>query len=254
MTEIQKTKSQKLSEYSNKFYSSKWSIITFVGAIGIFALLQIILFATGIIKISGFSVDESKAWVSWVYMAISLPGAALSLFGYVLTIRVDKRFIYPTFISGFMTIITSLTGGMVWTALSMFILQFINIYRVVLINKNGSNYEVNNKLVYYLAIGLFLSFATLGIIFINVDALSVIWWNTKTISGGVRYLDVITSSLVLLGGFLILGKSKYGFMVFMLCNILFIILFIFSKQWLSILQISIFLVSNLLAIFAWNNK
>ncbi len=249
-----KTLINRISEKSNKFYKSKWSFITFLSLIFIVAFIQILLFSLSLISISGFNIGDKNSWASWVYLGISIPGSILSLIGYIYTIRVDSKFFIPTSISGIINTFTSIVGGMMWTGISILIVLFINLYRFSLMKRQGPDYSINEKMTYVIGAILVIIYLILGIVLASIDSTSVIWWNKNAVSGWVKYLDIFTSSIMLFGAVLLIGKNRMSFLIFLLVNILFIIMFIIASQYLSAVTILIFFISNLLAVLAWSSN
>ncbi len=246
-----KTLGHRFAESQDRFYNGIWAFVAFVGSIALFAVIQIILFIFTDFKVIGSSdVDH---WQSWLYMIIAPLGSALSLVGYIYSVRVDKRFFWPTIIGQFIMLITSFLGGLVWTGFIMIFALAASIVRIAVVNRMGVEYKLNFKLIEIITLISILLVTTIGIILACYEPIgSVIWYIEKPT--WYRVLDVITADLAMLGIMLLFTKNRNAFIVFMGCNVIFIGLFIFTQMWLNALQLFIFLVANICSTAAWTYK
>ncbi len=240
----------------DNFYKTNAAFITFVVTMVIVALLQVIAFLFFGIEVAG--TNEVSNWKPWLYMTISLPGATLSLIGYVLTVRIDKRFFIPTIIGQFITTISSFLGGMVWTGFIMIFIMILGAIRYIIINKHSSDYELNFKLIKILGFITLIVFSIIGMTLAFIPSIyEVLWFNNSTNSTFdvvYRSLDVLTANLALFGSVLLITKSKEAFAIFTICNVVFIVLFAASSLWLNAIQIFVYFISNIFAMVAWHYK
>ncbi len=130
--------------------------------------------------------------------------------------------------------------------------------RYILIQKYGPNYKLDFKLIRIWAIIITIVLTILGLLLSFIPPIyEVIWFNNNTnLTGDITYrvLDVITANLALLASVLLITKNKEAFTIFILCNVVFIGLLASSSLWLSAIQIFVYLVSNIFAMFAWHYK
>ncbi len=240
----------------DNFYRTNTAFITFVITMVIVAILQVVAFLFFGVEVAG--TNEISNWKPWLYMAISLPGATLSLIGYVLTVRIDKRFFIPTIVGQFITTISSFLGGMVWTGFVMLFIMGLGITRYIIINKHGSDYNLNFKLIRIWGIIIAIIFSIVGMILALVPSIyEVLWFNnstSQTFDVLYRSFDVLTANLALFGSVLLITKNKEAFAIFTICNVTFIALFAASSLWLNAIQIFVYLVSNIFAMVAWHYK
>lgn len=251
-TTHKKTTGQKFTEAQDRFFESNWSFFVFTTAIAVFGALQLALFLLTDFKVSGSS--DVNHWQSWLYMIISPLGAALSLIGYVFTIRVDKRFFWPNLIGQVIMGISSFLGGMTWTALMMLPAILIGVYRYVIINRRGNDYKMDFKKIerVTLWIVLFITAFAYALAIIPTTG-DYIWFNDEIGLLG-RLIDITTANLVLIATVFILTKNRNAFLIFISCNILFIGMFIVTSLWMSALQLVIYFVCNVCAAAAWTYK
>lgn len=246
-----KTLGHRFAESQDNFYNGIWAFILFAGSIVLFAIIQMILFIFTDFKVIGSS--DVNHWQSWVYMIIAPLGSALSLVGYIYSVRVDKRFFWPTIIGQFIMLLTSFLGGLVWTGMVMFFAIAASIVRVIIVNKLGTEYSLNFKLIEIVSVTSILAVSTIGIIFACYEPIGgVLWYIEKPT--WYRILDVITAGLAMLGIMLLMTKNRNAFIVFMGCNVIFIGLFIVTQMWLNALQLLIFLIANICSTAAWTYK
>lgn len=245
----------KLTKAQDNFFSGKWSLITFTSAVIICALIQVILFVLGILAVE--STTDITAWQPWVYMVISPLGATLSLWGYVYIVRVDKRFFIPTLLGQSITLVTAFLSGMIWTGFVMFAVIACAIYRVELIKKGGTGYKINKKLVYIIGTTTITISAIIGMIMAGIPAIGdVFWWKHTDSSMLISYreIDVIGCTLALYGQMFLITKSKYAFILFLICNFFFVALYFASGAWINGIQIIILITCNSCAAAAWSYK
>ncbi len=243
---------QRFIESQDKFFKSNAAIITFTSAVAIFALLQLVLFLTTNFEVSGSS--DINHWQSWTYMIISPMGAALSLIGYVFTVRVDKRFFWPTMIGQTITSVSSFLGGMVWTGFVMFPIIGFGIARLIIINKNGIDYKLDFKKIQAIGIAILLTISVIGIVMACIEPIYSAFWYTGDTGYAYRLLDVLTANLALYGSILLICKDRRAFYIFILCNIIFMGLFMVSQLWMNALQLLIYIACNICASAAWTYR
>ncbi len=236
----------------DEFFNSKKSFIIFVTTVIIFAVLQILLFLLTDFEVSGSS--DINHWQSWLYMIISPLGASLSLIGYVYTVRVDKRFFIPTAFGQLITLISSFLGGMVWTGGVMFVILILGLVRMLIIRKQGSNYKLNFRLIKIISIIALIIASVIGIVMATNDSIYNTFWYTGDTTLAYRILDILTANLAIYGTVLLICKNRNAFIVFTLCNIIFIGMFIVSSLWLNAVQLLIYFVCNICATAAWTYK
>lgn len=255
MNETKKSFGQKFIESQDRFFNGKAAFIVF-GVFSIFfALLQLILFLTSVIPVVG--TNDVTAWGPWVYMVISPLGSALSLIGMVYTIRIDKRFFYPTLFGQSVTLVSSFLSGMVFTGIIMFVVIYASTYRFIKIHLQGSNYNIWK---YFMPTTIVLNIAV-TIVFMYLATTEVgdmIWFikpeSTPTDAIWYRELDVISCFIAMFGQIFLYMRSKYAFYWFLTCNFLFIVLFVVSSAWMSALYIAVNVLSNISAVAAWTYR
>lgn len=242
----------KFIETQDKFFKSIVSIFTFVGAIVVFALVQLLLFLFTNFEVSGSS--EINHWQSWIYMIISPLGASLSLLGYIYTVRIDKKFFIPTIIGQSITLISSFLGGMTWTGCVMFVIIFFGVVRLWLINKYGTDYKINFKKINMIGVVTLSIFSIIGIIMALIEPIYNTFWYTNDTSITYRILDILTANLAIYGSILLICKNKNAFYIFTFCNVIFIGMFAISGLWINSIQLFIYIICNICAAAAWTYK
>lgn len=248
--ETNKSFGHKFIESQDRFFKSKVAPISFVLAVLFFAILQVVLFSTGLLKVQGTTdINSSRAWI---YMVISPIGAILSLVGYVYTVRVDQKFFYYTFFGQIITLVSSFISGMTYTGFVMIVMISSGAWRMYLIRKHGQNYEINKK-TFYIIGGIIVAALTIGMTIAAIYIPESSWfWNNKSLA--FRELDVYSCLVAFIGTLFLVTKNKYAFYMFLLCNIMFGILFIASGAWMNAIQLLIYMVCNTCAAAAWTYR
>ncbi len=236
----------------DKFWNTRFSFVFFTIVVSAVAALQLTLFISGFV-ISNVTINDSDAWIGWMYIVISLPTVLTSCYAEIYTIRVDKRFFWLALFADLSSAVTSALGGMMWTAVALVIVKVISVFRYNLIRKQGSDYAINAKLLNTIAAFATAGIMALGLTLINVLPDGVFWWN-EDVTLMSKYLDVICSTILLFGVVLLTTKNKHAYTVFFVCDFLFIVAFAFIDQWLTVLQTSLYTMINILGYFAWSFK
>ncbi len=236
----------------DNFWNTNLSFYVLFTIVIITAIIQILLFVFGVTSISGIKKGSDLEWVSWLYLILSVPSTLLSFTSEIYSIRIDKKFLIPSIISSLFSMITFVAGGMIWSSIAIVFILFLNLFRFQLINKKGENYLIKKK---FLLIGILLifGFMILGLLLINSSIEELIWWNPNT-KDFIKYIDVICSSTTIIGILLIANKNKYAFLVFLFGDIIFIIAFSFMSQWLTAIQIIVFLWIDIVGFLGWHFK
>lgn len=243
---------KKFIEAQDKFFKGKWSMISFTLAVLIFGILQMLLFLLTDFEVSGSS--DINHWQSWLYMVISPLGAALSLAGYVYSVRVDSRFFVPTVVGQMITLVNSYLGGMVWTGTIMFVILGFSFARMFIIKKLGSAYKFNFKKTEIISYIVVFLLSVVGIFIALYEPIYSSFWYTGDTSITYRLLDVLTANLAIIGSVMLVTKNKNAFYIFTFCNVIFIVMFGLSGLWMNSIQLFIYIVCNLCAVAAWTYK
>ncbi len=251
--EIKKNNISKTISAIDKFWNTNISFYVLISIVVVVSILQTVFFILGMTPISGIEKGTNLEWVAWTYLIISIPGAIASFIAEVYTIRVDKKFFVPAIISEIIAIITLLLGGMMWTAIILFISIIINFYRNDLIKKQGKDYKINEKRSLLIGAAFLIPLMIGGLILINLPIADKIWWNPET-NVPLRYIDVICSTITIFGILLLLTKNKHAFSVFMVSDLIFLVAFTLLSQWLTVTQIAIYASVNIVGFLGWHYK
>ncbi len=242
-----------------KFINGWSSIIFFTVTLTIVSTIQLLIFILSDGTISGSDSVGKTAWVSWAYILVSFPFGIVSAISMILSIRGHKHFFYWTLGVEFGYLISGLAGGLMFSGIIMITFIFINTIRFLKLSKEGPDYNINTKIVNILTI-VFVSIVMMaGIISIELDINNVFWWNTEVYGEFnnlkvVPYIDIITASVTLVGVMFMLGKNKYGFLMFLLCDTLYLFLFIVSHQWSNLAITIMFILVEIMGYIVWHNR
>lgn len=253
---MNETKKKSVAELSDSFVKSKWSLIILISILMLVATLQIILFVATDHTMSGFGSEDTLAWVTWTYLLVSFPFGICCVASMVLSIRGNKNYFWYNLGVEFGYCVSGVAAGMMSSTMVMLILVFVNTYRFIRIKNDGENYDINAKMVNIFLVASLIVFAIVGVLSIELDKNNVFWWNTNVYEGSKLplYLDVFTGLFTLAGGILMVSRNKYGFIAFILCDFLFLLLFINAHQWSNVSVTLIFLIIEFLGFMSWGHK
>lgn len=219
------SKKTSISKYANNFINSNYSFLLplLLFLIGIFNLLHFGLWNGEILTPwteSGNSTLNSNAWIGWLGLSLSTVGGSLMVLSDIYIIRYDRKFIVPMIIGSICTIMNGIIAGWSFTAISYFIMMIAGVWSWF---KWGNESDETNKmttklwifvligLITYILIGLILVVTLLQSLYIG--GLSSFW----------SWSDVISSGVVLACYFVMLRKSKYGFLGFLITDLIYLI-------------------------------
>lgn len=238
------------------FINSWISIFVFSIVIVLVSIIQILIFTIGGGTISGFNPEDKLSWVAWVYLLISLPFGLASVIGMIYSIRGHSNFLIYAIIVEIGYFVSGLSAGMMFSALAMVLFLFMNIARYWKIKKEGSEYKINTKLVHSIMFVLITMILLFGVVSIELDTNHVFWWNTNVYgdSNFFPYLDVVTAAFTLAGVMMMLSRNKFAYVSFIICDVLFLILFINAHQWSNLVVTAIYIIVEILGFIVWHNK
>lgn len=239
-----------ISKKGNKFLNSKWSFAIFLTLLLIISLINIISFELGWIDISLIASDSithnSKlAWLGILEIMISSIGSMLTISGVILTIRFDKKFIYPLVIGEILIIIDSMIIGAIFTAFSYFIMIIFAIMNYLKWKNEDDNKNKMTKTIWSVLI-IFLGVYIMFGLFIQVLVLGE--------NNYLGYFDVINSGIVSISWFILLRKNKLGFIGFLITDILYLILFIDAGLFTAGIGYLIYIFIDSISFISWMDK
>ncbi len=240
----------------NNFIHGGWSIIVFITIILVTAIIQMALFIFTNYSINGMEFGEEGAWVTWVFMFVSIPFGICAVLSMILSIRKEAGFMFYALVveAGYM--ISGLAAGMMITSLVIPLFSIVNYYRYNKIKKYGPNYEVDKDLWNKILIGCAILILLVGTLSIELDNNNSFWWNEEVYGGRkyIQYIDVVTAIFTLCGVLLTVTRNKYSFLMFIFCDLFFLILFINAHQWTSVVITIIYLCIETLGFIVWHNE
>ncbi len=209
-----------ISKKVNGFLQGNLAFVAFIGGMLIVSIMNLFLYAF----VDGFSVDtlwwgtvtsaSSNAWIGWFEICFAGVGSTLTIWGVVWTLRFDKRFITPLLIGEVIVVIDAIMLGWVFTAVSYVIMIISAIYNYIMWNREEDNepkMDFFNWMVVIVFVIIYITAGLLALLF-TVDQMTI--WN---------YNDVISSGIVAASWYIVLRKSKWGFVMFVITDIMYMI-------------------------------
>ncbi len=237
-----------------KFIDSWISIFVFIFLLLIINIVQIVIFIFGG-TISGFQIGESGSWVAWVYLVISFPFSVCSVLSIIFSIRKHHNFLIFALILEAGYTISSFAAGMMFSTTTVVFFFMMNIYRYMKIKAEGPGYSINTKLIKQITFWMVIILVILAVLSIELDKNEVFWWNSNVYEGRniVKYLDVVAGTITLVGGAMSLTKNKYGFTLFVICDLVYLVLFVNAHQWSNVVITIVFIALEILGYIVWHN-
>lgn len=209
-----------ISKKVNGFLQGNWAFVLFIGGMLTVSIMNLLLFGL----VDGYSVDtewwdnitkeSNNAWIGWFEICLAGTGSTLTIWGVVWTLRFDKRFIFPLLIGEIIVVIDAIILGWVFTALSYVIMIISAIYNYIMWNREEDN-EPKMDLFNWMVVIVFIGIYVTG----GLSALSIIDGKLSL----SQYNDVISSGIVAASWYVVLRKSKWGFVTFVVTDLLYLV-------------------------------
>ncbi|BDU67363.1 MAG: hypothetical protein TYPL_0160 [Candidatus Tyloplasma litorale] len=245
-------KIKQISKKSNEFLNSKNAFVIFLGGVLFFSIINYFLFAFN----SDFEINtlfgnivrsSSNAWIGWFEITISTIGSLLTISGVILTIRFDKKFIWPLLIGEVLIIIDAIILGAFLTSFSYFLMIISAIYNYYKWNTefdNQNKMNLTNWIIVVIFILFYIGFfTTIMFSFSDYDYKVLADWN-----------DIISSGIVVASWYIILRKSKWGFLGFLITDITYLLYFFTSGVWASGSSYIVYLFIDSTSFISWWNS
>lgn len=253
-----KTKWELVIDKTNKFYASNAAIIVFMTLATSFSLLQIILFATGSMRVNGALItDDVNLMTLWLLLSASIIACFSGYIGAIMLFRGNSSFLYFQGGQTILYVITFLFSRIWMSAILNITIIFWLIIRYVAwkrnwIEKLNWNYKVitiSTIVVFIIAFLIFFSFAYL--LYENnlyVDELG----KSKPI--WVVIFDLLGSTLYFTASYLIIFKVRWAFVIYAIGKIFMITTLLQSGVVVSALQQAIYWSMDLTGFISWSIK
>ncbi len=231
---MENTTIQNISNKANSFIQSKWSFVVFLSGIAFFAILNYLMFALGV---NDFTIDtaiwgsvhstDANGWIGYGEITIGTLGSLLTITGVILTIRFDKRFIIPLVVGESLVILDAFILGAYFTCFSYALMIISALYNYIQWNKEGDDMAPKMDLVNWIIVGVFL------VIYIGIGFGAIFGTNLYDQTEFSSYNDIFSSGIVVACWYMVLRKSKWGFIGFVITDITYLILFASAGVWVA---------------------
>ncbi len=279
-TEVRQSDSwiDKMSAKTNGFMNSNWALFLLPGLVVAMGVLSLFLFGfnTSIFAsdgVRGFAVyipwvggdvtvGSEWAWLAWFEIIIASLGSSLTIFGVVLTIRMDKRFVFPLVAGELLVIIDAIIVGYVFTALSYVLMVSAGVWSWFQWNKVDEDDSNQMSIKHWIFVGTaLLAYILLGASILAAFPELLSYTNEETgkhltsIQYVFNWADVICSGVVAASWFILLRKNKWGFLGFVVTDLIYIIMFFAVQVWATATSYIIYLVGiDSISFISWWNK
>lgn len=261
MTEVKSTESliNKVSNSANSFIASPFAYIlpAIVFAMG---LVNLVTYGLGTNTISfiwggSVSVDSAFGWVGWIEVSLSSVASALTIFGVILLIRLDKKFIIPTLIGEAFIFINAILVGYLFTALSYFLMIPAAIYSYIQwdkVDEDNSNQMTRNTWLFTAAMFAFYIFV--GATMIMTINYELGGYDILDQTDWTAWLELISSAVVTCAWFVMLRKNKWGFLGFVITDITYVSLYLAAGEWATTSSYLVYMVIDTTSLLSWWTK
>lgn len=259
MIKIEKAQVIAIKERTKKIVDSNIVLSIFLLLIIIVFSLALTLYINGNLTIKtpwvgDITSDSEYSGLGYFQITLSLVANLMVFIGYVLSIRKDKRYIYFSVPGSFLFIINAIILGGVFTGIANFGIAIVSILSYKNFKKETEHHESHDThslmtkkmwiwsavfLIVYIAIFLPISY-----IFVY-DDLS----QTSNIICGL--IDVVASGMLIVAWYVVLKKSKWGLVIFLIADFFYIIFFVIAGDYISVSNYLAFIIFECIAFVYW---
>ncbi len=242
-----------VSKKANNFLNSNKAFIFFLGGVVVSSLINVIMFSFNINDFTidtlwwgSISVNDSNSYIGWIEIIVAAFGSLLTIWGVIWTIRFDKRFIYPLVVGEVLVIIDAIMLGLVFTGLSYVLMVISALYNFFMWNNVDEDNDSKMNLFNWMIIIIFITIYCVGGIIL-----------VASVSGkvnGFNIVDIISSGVVAASWFVILRKSKWGFVTFIITDIIYLIVYLSVGVWATACSYAIYMFIDSTSLLSWWEK
>ncbi|NOQ50502.1 MAG: hypothetical protein GQ557_02455 [Mycoplasmataceae bacterium] len=234
----------------DQIYKTKWMFIILTSFIGFFSLIQIFLFY----YLPGFEIqwawgtnissDSSNSWLGLLIIFLALFGSCISISGEVMMVRNQKKFLPWIIVGESLLIVYGIFTGIIFTT----IIYFLYIVSAIAHKKHWEDESKDHNTMTNEAHIFIIVVTTLYI------SLALSLTLTGIVNDPAPVLDVLISGFVLIGWFNITRKNKWGYLFFLLTDVLGIIMFIQIGSFVLASSCIIYIFFDASAFAIWNSR
>ena len=222
-----KAKKKTLASMCNSFINSKWAY-----------LLLLILFTVAFINLIKFGFydleirfpwlgdtqvtsSSDNAWLGWMQIVISMIGTISIVLSDILIIRFNRKFVWAVVIGCLATIINALLVGWFFTSFSYTFMLITGIYNYFKWGNEDNSQQMTFNTWTLVAVA-FSFYVTFGLIITEKLQSAGVAGFEDGLNSLICVSDVICSGIVMASYIILLRKSKWGFLGFVITDIYYI--------------------------------
>ncbi len=240
----------------NDFYKTNAAFIFFMSATTIFALLQVILYFTGVMAVNGHGIDwgaeTDHIWSQTLLLATSIIGCYAGFIGGIMLFRGSLSFVFWQNLASTLSVITQLLASMWFGA-------FVGVYFVAMnvIRYYVWKHELTDKWGWsstkILIIGMIVLFGLL----ISLNTVAYVWGDKMYSSSAwmKKYnyqFDATGASLNITASFLLLFKNRWAFMLYAIAKVFTIWNYADAGLIVPIVQMMLFWIMDFTGFIGWS--
>ncbi len=244
----------------DKFYHTPWIYVVSIGLVWVisitFGVLPFALGSNGVewgwgqIDSNGLRVEiyrhDSNAWLGWFILAISLTGATLAVVGEVFVANNSRKYVWPISIARIFTISYCILAKLWFLAVTSFLYALIGII-------NSKNWDdQGSHLVSKMTINRHVVATLITIAFVAFG-LGMTLGQNPVIEDTYPIMDVLFSTMVIIGWLNVSQKNKWGWTVYILSDFGFITLYFLMFSMSFFASATVYLIFDCIAAFRWFN-
>ncbi len=248
----------------NEFYASIAAVWFFMVTTTVFALLQVVLYATNIMEVNGANIESAQvlhhAWSNWILLFVSIIGSYCGFMGGIMLFRGSLSFLYWQNVSTTLSFLTQALASMwfgAFVSLYFLVMNFIRYY--VWKHELLEKWNLSNATV--IAIGL----ATFFVLFFILNGMAWAWGDviygqsiisTDNPAGWMRsynfQFDATGAAFNMSASFLMLFKCRWAFLLYAIAKIFTIWNYADAGLIVPIVQMMLFWIMDFTGFIGWS--
>lgn len=237
------------------FISSMKSIYFFIIAITLVMVIQSILFLCNVISVNDHYITDATShekFMVWFSIIMALISCYIGFITSICNIRQTNWFMFWMTIRLFFSVPVAILSGALFSSITLIIAYLTGFIRYFWWTK-----ELDKKLKHHDLITLITGIASVAILFIvfvslvtfSGESIYASFWNYD--KKWTWYFDAIGASIEITGFILLIFKSKWGYLFFIISKFFVITVYAAGNNFIPMIQYLLFLTTDISGFLTW---
>ncbi len=246
----------KAVEKSDSFYRTNAAFLFFMSAASIFALIQVALYATDMMRVNGYFASGAPApALAWLLLASSIVGTYCGFIGGIMVFRGSLSFVYWQNTATTLAVITQALAGMWFGAITSFYFIGMNITRFIIWkNKYHEKWDLSDNTVMIISAIYFVILMTVMNTVATVFADPLYLNNSPWMKQYNCNFDATGAAFNMTASFMMIFRLNWTFVMYAIAKLFTITNYAAAGLIVPIVQMILFLVMDFTGFLGWSIK